>query len=676
MERCLSGWVPWVLKVLFWVHLIHHLHLAVGQQQQLSPDVTTLLQIKSSLGSSDNVILSTWSSNNSLCSWRNVQWTFKNGSLLDCSSRADNGASLLQDSDIAVYSIGLAAAGLNGTLPSQLSKLSYLRTLDCNGNRLVGTIPFDLGNTQSLAFLYLSHNMLNGSIPASLWNLCEQLVEVDLDHNELTGTIPSPAEPNAQCPMLQILYFQDNLLSGSIPSFLGTFSNLSQLNLSRNELSGSIPTELTQLNNLTSLDLSYNNLTGSIPTFKANITADAFVGNPSLCGHPLSQSCEGTSDSTRHKGLSRNVVAALVIGILSAAVVMMALIVAFGHKHNWGRRDAAVAASLRRELEEEDVGDGKLFRFEGGEHLTVEEVLNAPGEVLGKTSYGTVYKAKLNNGGMIALRLLREDTVKEREAFASVIHELGLIRHPNIVSILGYYAGPKGEKLLAYNYLSHGSLGDLLHTRNPLRPPLGWSRRHKIALGAARGLAHLHHGLHSCVIHGNLKSKNILVDENFEGHLADFGLDRLMNTGAQNEMLNVARSQGYTAPEMRKMSRANVKTDIYSFGIVLLEILTGKKPDDNDASEKGEHLPTLVKASVLEERTSDVFDFEIMSSSRSPLDEGLLQALQLAMGCCAPSPGTRPDIKEVIRQLEEIRPKIPTPLYTPTGLKSPRDFLS
>lgn len=327
---------------------------------------------------------------------------------------------------------------------------------------------------------------------------------------------------------------------------------------------------------------------------------------------------------------------------------------------------------------EEDIGDGKLVRYEGGEHLNVEEVLNAPGEVLGKTSYGTVYKAKLAGGALIALRLLREDTVKDKGHFTSAIQQLGHIRYPNVVSLLAYYAGPKGEKLFVYNYLSRGSLADLLYDRFRNGSTLSWARRHKIALGAARGLAHLHHGLHTQIIHGNLKSKNILVDESFEGHLADYGLSLLMNAGAQNEMINAAAAQGYKAPELVKMSRANSTTDVYNFGIVLLEILTGKKPRESDGGPDNRmiELPTMVKAAVLEERISDLFDLEIINGMHSPLEDGLVQTLQLAMGCCAPSPAVRPNIKEVVRRLEEIRPKVPTPLYTPTGMKSPRDFAS
>lgn len=644
----------------------------------ISSEISTLLQIKGVLGNSDGAVLSTWTSSNALCSWRNIQWTFTNGNLLNCSSPAvKKNLSLSDDSTVAAYSISLPAAGLNGSIPTDLAKLSYLHKLDLNSNNLTGGIPLDLGNSASLEILSLSTNELSGAIPASLWNLCGQLQELHLDHNALSGSIPSPASSGTdQCSFLRKLDLNDNLLSGSIPSFLGSFSNLTELNLSDNDLSGQIPQSLTQLENLTELDLANNNLSGKIPAVKG-AGASAYEGNKLLCGAPLTTAC---SSGASRKGLDKRLVAALVIGAMALVVVVLAISVAMGHRHNWGRGVGAVGGSMKKELmqAEDDIGDGKLVRFEGGEHLNVEEVLNAPGEVLGKTSYGTVYKAKLggaSGGAMIALRLLREDTVKDKEAFTLAIQELGLIRYPNVVSLLAYYAGPKGEKLLVYNYLSRGSLADMLYNRSVSRAPLSWARRHKIALGAARGLAHLHHGLRTQLIHGNLKSKNIMVDESFEGHLADYGLPLLMNAGAQNEMINAAASQGYKAPELLKMSRANPKTDVYNLGIVLLEILTGKKPRESEGPDKTVvDLPTSVKAAVLEERISDLFDLEIITGMRSPIEDGLVQTLQLAMGCCAPSPAVRPDIKEVVRQLEDIRPKIPTPLYTPTGMKSPRDF--
>ncbi|MCO5611592.1 hypothetical protein L7F22_065846 [Adiantum nelumboides] len=652
--------------------------LPSANSQNVSTEVSTLLHIKSVLGNTDGDALASWSAGNTICAWKNIQWTFLNGTLLDCSSSAlKNSLSLSADPTIAAFSISLPDARLSGSIPSQFAQLVSLHALNLSSNNLSGGIPLNLNNMVSLEALSLSNNELSGAIPASIWGLCGHLQELHLDRNMFSSAIPSPTSSSSPCLSLRKLNLNDNILSGSIPSFIGSFTNLTELNLSNNNLSGAVPESFSQLNSLSVFSIANNNLSGVIPLVKG-AGASAYAGNPLLCGEPLTTGCvgQGAGEEVK-KGLDKRLVAALVIGTMAIAVTVLAIAVAFGHRHNWGRGGLLKGGTLSQEMltAEDDIGDGKLVRFEGGEHLNVEEVLNAPGEVLGKTSYGTVYKAKLGGGAMIALRLLREDTVKEKDHFMPAIQQLGLIRYPNVVSLLAYYAGPKGEKLLVYNYLSRGSLADLLYNRSLNRSPLSWARRHKIALGAARGLAHLHHGTRSQIIHGNLKSKNIMVDESFEGHLTDYGLALLMNSGAQNEMVNAAAAQGYKAPELVKMSRANTTTDVYSFGIVLLEILTGKRPRETDGPDKlALDLPTTVKAAVIEERISDLFDLEIITGMRSPLEDGLVQTLQLAMGCCAPSPAVRPDIKEVVRQLEEIRPKIPTPLYTPTGMKSPRDF--
>lgn len=322
--------------------------------------------------------------------------------------------------------------------------------------------------------------------------------------------------------------------------------------------------------------------------------------------------------------------------------------------------------SFVQEKVEDELGNGveQLIFFEGCEQLTIDDILNASGEVLGKSSYGTVYKARLlTDGGMIALRLLRDSCIRRPDEFLEAIQELGYIRHNHLVSILAFYSGSLGEKLLVYEYLPRGNLAELL--RNANRPAPGWAKLHRIALGAARGLAYLHTGLETPIIHGNLKSKNILIDDNYEAHLSDFGLHLLMNPGSKLVMLEASASQGYKAPELLKMNKANTKTDIYSFGIVLLEILTGRRPIERDSSNQIVDLPTVVKNAVLEERISDLFDPAILGGGmRSPFEEGLLRVLQLAMGCCAPSPSVRPDIKEVIRQLEKICPLPQSPTYS------------
>eukprot|EP01018_Ginkgo_biloba_P039898 Gb_15482 [translate_table: standard] len=649
---------------IFWTNVL----VTVGQ---LTTDANLLLESKVSLGgkSNDNLLLSTWNVSTPICQWRGVQWTYRNGSLLDCdgnTSLVRTNLTLYKDPSIFVYSIQLAAAGIVGTIPKDLAKLSSLQRLYLNSNMLTGPIPLELGNSLSLAFLSLSHNQLNGSIPPSIWNLCGHLVELELDQNALVNAVPEPALPNVTCPSLQKLALSNNHLEGSVPGFLANFSNLHDLELDNNSFSGTIPESFSHLN-LSVLNLSKNNLSGSIPTFLQNFSKDAFVGNsPSLCGPPLPTCAGESAQKGGHSSrLSPGAVAGIVIGLMAAMVIVVSGLILFGTSH-----DRKMKGELRNEFDQEETGEGRLVLFEGGEHLTVEDVLNATGQVLGKTSYGTVYKAKLTQGGTIVLRLLREGSVQDEDLFLPAIKDLGRLRNENLVPLRAFYEGERGEKLLVYDYMPKGSLADLLHGSG--RQPLSWARRHKIALGSAKGLAHLHTGLEIPIIHGNLKSKNVLVDEFFVAHLTDYGLDRLMSPSAAAEMMSASSLEGYKAPELQKMKRANTKTDIYSFGIFLLEILTGQRPGKNASTSEIVDLPTIVKTAVLEERTMEIFDAEISKGMRSPADDGLVPALQLAMGCCAPSPYVRPDIKEVVRQLEEIKPNIISPFYTPTDIRSGR----
>lgn len=202
------------------------------------------------------------------------------------------------------------------------------------------------------------------------------------------------------------------------------------------------------------------------------------------------------------------------------------------------------------------------------------------------------------------------------------------------------------------------------------KPALNWARRHKIALGIARGLAHLHSSLETPITHGNVRSKSILVDDFFVARLTEFGLDKLMIPAVADELVAIAKTDGYKAPELQKMKKCSSRTDVYAFGILLLEILLGKKPGKNGRSGDFVDLPSLVKVAVLEETTMEVFDLEVLRGIKNPMEDGLVHALKLAMGCCAPVATVRPTMDEVVKQLEENRPRNRSALYSPAETRS------
>ncbi|XP_014523815.1 putative kinase-like protein TMKL1 [Vigna radiata var. radiata] len=641
-----------------------------------SSDVELLLgKIKASLqGNSDNLVLSSWNSSIPLCQWRGLKWVFSRGTPLSCtdlSSPQSTNLTLHKDPSLHLLSLQLPSANLSGSLPRELGGFPMLQSLYLNINSLQGAIPLELGYSSSLSDIDLSDNMLSGVLPPSIWNLCDRLVSLRLHGNSLSGSVSEPALPNSTCKNLQLLDLGGNKFSGSFPEFITKFGGLNQLDLGNNLFVGTIPQSLAGLR-LEKLNLSHNNFSGVLPFFgESKFGVDAFEGNsPGLCGPPLA-SCARTST------LSSGAVAGIVISLMTGAVVLASLLI--GYMQNKKRKGSGESEDELNEEEEDEenggnaicgAGEGKLMLFPGGENLTLDDVLNATGQVLEKTCYGTAYKAKLADGGTIALRLLREGSCKDRASCLSVIKQLGKIRHENLIPLRAFYQGKRGEKLLIYDYLPLRTLHDLLHEPKAGKPVLNWARRHKIALGIARGLAYLHTGLEVPITHANVRSKNVLVDDFFAARLTDFGLDKLMIPSIADEMVAQAKTHGYKAPELQRMKKCSSRTDVYAFGILLLEILIGKKPGKNGRSGEYVDLPSMVKVAVLEETTMEVFDVELLKGIRSPMEDGLVQALKLAMGCCAPVASVRPSMDEVVRQLEENRPRNRSALYSPTETRS------
>ncbi|KAB2057074.1 hypothetical protein ES319_A11G145800v1 [Gossypium barbadense] len=638
-----------------------------------SPDVELLLgKIKASLqGNTENLLLSSWNSSVPLCQWRGLKWVFSNGTPLSCtdlSSPQWTNVSLSKEPSLHLVSLQLPSANLTGSLPRELGEFSMLQSLYLNINSLSGTIPLEIGYSSSLSDIDLSDNLLTGVLAPSIWNLCERLVSLKLHGNSLSGSLPEPALPNSTCKNLQSLDLGNNKFLGDFPEFVTRFQALRELDLSSNMLSGQIPQSLATLN-VEKLNLSHNNFTGMLPVFgERKFGPEAFEGNnPGLCGLPLN-SCSGRSQ------LSPGAIAGIVIGLMTGVVVLASLFI--GYMQN---RKRSSNGDSEEELEEGEgdengvggvVSESKLILFQGGEHLTLEDVLNATGQVMEKTNYGTVYKAKLADGGNIALRLLREGSCKDGSSCLPVIKQLGKVRHENLVPLRAFYQGKRGEKLLIYDYLPNRSLHDFLHESRAGKPVLNWARRHKIALGIAKGLAHLHTGLEMPITHGNVRSKNVLVDDFFVARLTEYGLDKLMIPAVADEMVALAKTEGYKAPELQSMKKCNTRTDVYAFGILLLEILIGKKPGKNARSNDVGDLPSIVKAAVLEETTMEVFDVEVLKGIRSPMEDGLVQALKLAMGCCAPVASVRPTMDEVVKQLEDNRPRNRSALYSPSETRS------
>ncbi|KAJ1688733.1 hypothetical protein LUZ63_012888 [Rhynchospora breviuscula] len=569
---------------------------------------------------------------------------------------------------------------LSGSIPDKVATPSSLKEVSLANNQLNGSVPTAIGSLHQIETLDFSGNSLTGDLPSSLSNL-SSLVVLNLDRNQIEAQIPQTID---SLKNLSILSLKGNRLYDGIPNSIGKVPTLTRLDLSENNLNGSIPISLVNLTNLVSFNVSYNNLSGQVPVLLAQkFNSSSFRGNIQLCGYTPSLPCPALSPSpvpsplssppslpshTNNKRLSTRDLILIITGsalgllLLLFCILMCCLIRKRSSNSVSPKSKQAAAASGRGEKPgpapetESGGGDlgGKLVHFDGPLAFTADDLLCATAEIMGKSSYGTVYKATLEDGTQVAVKRLREKITKGQKEFETEVGALGKIRHENLLALRAYYLGPKGEKLLVFDYMPRGSLSAFLHARTP-ETSIDWPTRMNIAKGTARGLAYLHDSASS--IHGNLTSTNILLDDSLSPKIADFGLPRLMSATANSAALAAVAALGYRAPELSKHKKVNTKSDVYSLGVVILELLTGKSPADSVANN-GVDLPNWVASIVKEEWTNEVFDTELMREADGDLTgDELLNTLKLALHCVDPAPASRPEARDVLRQLEEIRPE-------------------
>ncbi|XP_022983569.1 probable inactive receptor kinase RLK902 [Cucurbita maxima] len=543
-----------------------------------------------------------------------------------------------------VFELRLPAMGLSGELPVGLGNLTQLQTLSLRFNALSGRIPADFANLRGVRNLYLQGNLFSGEIPAFLFDL-KNLVRLNMADNNFSGEISSGFNNLSR---LATLYLQNNQFTGVVP----------ELNL-----------HLEQFN------VSFNRLNGSIPSKLSGFPASVFEGN-FLCGAPLllCNSTEPTEPGRKSK-LSGGTIAGIVIGSLFILVLVLVVLIlvcqrkrkgklesnegvrSAGEVEVPGEKAAAVEGSgesinIDHLMAAKSVGKGgerdKRLVFFGnvGNVFDLEDLLRASAEVLGKGTFGTAYKATLETGTVVAVKRLKEMTAAEKE-FREKIEEVGRMKHENLVPLRAYYYS-REEKLLVYDYMPMGSLSALLHgsSRESGRTPLNWEARCGIALGVSHGIHYLH-SQGPTISHGNIKSSNILLTQSYEACVSDFGLAQLAMSPS-----TPSRVAGYRAPEVTDSRKVSQKADIYSFGVLLLEMLTGKPPTHSIFNDEAVDLPRWVQSVVQEEWTAEVFDEQLLRYQN--VEEEMVQLLELALQCTVPYPDNRPKMDEIVRRIEEL----------------------
>ncbi|XAR47997.1 Non-specific serine/threonine protein kinase [Bertholletia excelsa] len=601
--------------------------------------------------------------------------------------------------------LDLSSNKLTGEIPSRLGRQLGSRPLSgiLSGNTLVfvrnlgnsckgvgGLLEFSgiqperllqVPNLRSCDF----KRLYSGAI-LSFFTLYQTIEFLDLSYNELHGRIP---EEFGEMVALQVLVLSHNKLSGEIPSSLGQLKNLGVFDASYNRLQGHIPDSFSNLSFLVQIDLSNNELTGEIPQRGqlSTLPASQFANNPGLCGVPLPdcrynndqvETTPGADDKKEgHRGPFPPSTSSIVLGVLiSIASVLILIVWAIAMRSRWkdaedakmlSRLQASHAATtwkIDREKEPLSINvatfQWQLRRLKFSQLIEATNGFSAD-SLIGSGGFGEVFKATMKDGSCVAIKKLVQLSCQGDREFMAEMETLGKVRHRNLVPLLGYCKVGE-ERLLVYEFMEFGSLEEMLHVRTKTRDRriLTWEERKKIARGAAKGLCFLHHNCIPHIIHRDMKSSNVLLDREMEARVADFGMARLISAlDTHLSVSTLAGTPGYVPPEYYQSFRCTAKGDVYSFGVILLELLTGKRPTDKE--DFGDtNLVGWVKMKVREGKGMEVIDPELLSVTKGT-DEAeaeevkeMVKYLEITLQCVEDFPSRRPNMLQVVAMLRSL----------------------
>ncbi|URE09365.1 Leucine rich repeat N-terminal domain [Musa troglodytarum] len=438
--------------------------------------------------------------------------------------------------------------------------------------------------------LEMASNSLSGTLSPSIGNL-SHLQTLLLQNNKILGPVPPEMGKLSQLKTLDI---SSNQFTGEIPKSLGLLTQLVYLRLNRNNLSGQIPEAVANLSGLLFLDVSYNNLSGPTPKILAKDYSTLFDN------HEEHNACSPITD---------------------------------------------FSADQDYEFEM-----GHLRRFSYRELQAATENFNAK-NILGQGGFGVVYKGHLRNGTMVAVKRLKDPNFTGEVQFQTEVEMIGLALHRNLLRLYGFCM-TSNERVLVYPFMPNGSVADRLRDRCQSKPSLDWNKRMRIAIGAARGLLYLHEQCNPKIIHRDVKAANILLDESFEAVVGDFGLAKLLDRRESHVTTAVRGTVGHIAPEYLSTGQSSEKTDVYGFGILLLELITGQKTmnSGNGNVQKGMILD-WVKTLHEEERVHEMVDRDLNGSFSAAQLEN---AVDVVLLCTQSNPSLRPKMSEVVKALESI----------------------
>ncbi|WCJ41934.1 Receptor kinase-like protein Xa21 [Euphorbia peplus] len=559
--------------------------------------------------------------------------------------------------------ISINSNRIQGKIPSELCALQSLSLIDFGENELLGKVPSCLGNLKSVRYLYLDYNKLSSIIPSTLWGLKDILelnmssnsfvgdlpvdignlkavTSLDLSRNQLLGSIPITF---GGLQSLAYLYLSNNKLEGSIPESLGDAISLKFMDLSVNNLSGQIPKSLEKLKYLMDFNLSFNELQGEIPNEGpfVNLSAQSFLGNKALCGDPkfLVHPCEAS-----HQNLSKEAkIVLVVIGTTVLALGTLIVILIWYWKRNVRLSTHQINSLILPTWQ-------RISLHELNQATNKFDELN----LLGKGGFGSVYKGTLFDGMFVAVKVFNLEVEGAFKSFDVECEVLRKIRHRNLVKIITSCCTIE-LKALVMEFMPNWSLEKWLYSHNYFLTTL---QRLNIMIDVASALEYIHHGTAEPIVHCDLKPNNILLDEDMVAHVSDFGIAKLVGEGQSFIQTMTLATVGYMAPEFGSEGLVSIKGDMYSFGILLMETFTRKRPTDEMFNEEMS-IKQWIKE-LLPYGVAQLVDPNLISVSEQhylATADCISSIMNLALKCCVDLPEERISSKEVVSSLSKMKVK-------------------
>ncbi|EEF36072.1 receptor protein kinase-like protein ZAR1 [Ricinus communis] len=598
-----------------------------------------------------------------------------------------------------LQSLVLYGNSLSGSLPNDIGKLKYLQTLDLSQNSFNGSIPISIVQCRRLRALDLSQNNFSGSLPDGFGSGFVSLEKLDLSFNKFNGSIPS--DMGNLSSLQGTVDLSHNHFSGSIPASLGNLPEKVYIDLTYNNLSGPIPQTGALMNRGPTAFIGNPGLCGpplKNPCSSETPNANAPSSIPFLpSNYPPQDLDNHGGKSVKERGLSKSAVIAIIVSDV-IGICLVGLLFSYCYsrvcacgkdkdesdyvfdKRGKGRKECLCFRKDESETLSEHVEQYDLVPLDTQVTFDLDELLKASAFVLGKSGIGIVYKVVLEDGLTLAVRRLGEGGSQRFKEFQTEVEAIGKLRHPNIATLRAYYWSVD-EKLLIYDYIPNGSLSTALHGKPGMVSftPLSWTMRLKIIKGIAKGLVYLHEFSPKKYVHGDLKPSNILLGHNMEPYISDFGLGRLANIAGgsptlQSNRITVekphekqqksapssevamvsATSMGsyYQAPEALKVVKPSQKWDVYSYGVILLEMITGRSPLVHVGTSEMDLVQWIQLCIEEQKPLADVLDPYLAPDVDK--EEEIIAVLKIAMACVHNSSERRPTMRHVSDVLSRL----------------------